>query len=340
MSKLRMISIIVMLPVIVLIDGCSDKTDLTITNWISGAPMPTARYGAAAGIIRDKLYVVGGFQFNFNTNTGNKTLNNLEIYSPSSDKWTAGKPMPTERSGAAAGVIDGKLYVVGGRRRVVSSFYLDAMEVYDPDINEWLKLTPMPTARAGAAAGVIDGKLYVAGGCNPALPDTFSTILEVYDPKTDTWESKSPMSTARWLIRAGVINDKLYVVGGLSGSIGDPRPNTQTYNVLEVYDPVSDSWEVKEPMLTKRYAPIVEVINDQLYVVGGMYEGPFLSYSQNLYNIVEVYDPQSDSWRTMTPMPTVRKLAASGVIGDRLYVVGGWNYEVGGSINTLEVYKP
>ena len=44
--------------------------------------------------------------------------------------------------------------------------------------------------------------------------------------------------------------------------------------------------------------------------------------------------------KTMTPMPTVRKLAASGVTGDRLYVVGGWNYEVGGSINTLEIFKP
>lgn len=190
---------------------------------------------------------------------------------------------------------------------------------------------------------MIDGKLYVAGGYNPALSDTSSdilSVLDVYDPKSDTWESKAPMPTARWLTRACVIHGKLYVVGGMGESIGDTGSITQTFNVLEVYDPISDSWEVKKPMLTQRYAPIVEVLNDQLYVAGGMYEGPDWSYSQSLYNIVEVYYPKSDSWRTMTPMPTVRKLAASGVIGDRLYVVGGWNWEVGGSISILEIYKP
>ena len=242
MLQRSILSFIVLVSVLVLIDGCSDTTELSSTNWTSGASMPTERYGLVSGVIQDKLYVVGGFNFYFRINAGNKTLNTLEIYSPSSDNWRTGKQMHTARSGAATGVIDDKLYVAGGRRRVVSSFYLDAMEVYDPDIDEWLTLNPMPTARAGAAAGVIDNKLYVVGGCNPAMPDTFLTILEVYDPKTDTWESKTPMSKARWLTSAGVIRDKLYVVGGMSGSIDDTGSDKQTFNILEVYDPVSDSW--------------------------------------------------------------------------------------------------
>lgn len=38
----------------------------------------------------------------------------LEVYDSATKSWTAKAPMPTNRYGAVTGVIDGKLYVVGG----------------------------------------------------------------------------------------------------------------------------------------------------------------------------------------------------------------------------------
>jgi hypothetical protein len=67
--------------------------------------------------------------------------------------------MPTARSAMAAGVIDGKLYVAGGRPPRGSDF-----AVYDPVADEWTVLPEVPTQRNHLAAAAIDGKLYVAGG--------------------------------------------------------------------------------------------------------------------------------------------------------------------------------
>ena len=51
--------------------------------------------------------------------------------------------MPTGRSGIAAGVVGGKLYVFGGEQPRLFS----EVEVYDPAEDRWQSLPPMPTPR-------------------------------------------------------------------------------------------------------------------------------------------------------------------------------------------------
>ena len=41
------------------------------------------------------------------------------------------------------------------------------------------------------------------------------------------------------------------------------------------------------------------------------------------FRAVEAYDPASNTWTEMPPMPVSRHGLAVGVIGDRLYVIGG-----------------
>ena len=72
------------------------------------APMPTARGGAAAGVINGVLYVVGG------TTGGGTTLRGLEAYDPATNTWTTKAPLPTARFGMASDVINGRFYVAGG----------------------------------------------------------------------------------------------------------------------------------------------------------------------------------------------------------------------------------
>jgi N-acetylneuraminic acid mutarotase len=69
--------------------------------------------------------------------------------------------MPTPRVEAAAGVLGGKLYAVGGFNNVDA---LSAVEVYDPATNTWSVRANMPTARQGLGTGVINGLLYAVGG--------------------------------------------------------------------------------------------------------------------------------------------------------------------------------
>ena len=89
--------------------------------------------------------------------------------------------MPTARCCMAVGVIDDRMYVVGGNPpfRVVNT-----VEVYDPRTNTWSTDTAMPTVRTEVAAGVVDDVLYAVGGVNQTLEilsvnEAFSPFLPV-----------------------------------------------------------------------------------------------------------------------------------------------------------------
>ena len=113
----------------------------------------------------------------------------------------------------AGGVINGKLYLVGGTTNTTMPFDLtQTLEVYDPGTGSWKTLAPAPTARYGAAAVGLNGQLYVFGGFD-AFEDAFTTV-EVYSPSSNSWRTLSSMPTARGYLAAGVINGQAYAVGG------------------------------------------------------------------------------------------------------------------------------
>jgi len=68
-----------------------------------------------------------------------------------------------------------------------------------------------------------------------------------------------------------------------------------------------------------------------LYAIGGMLMGDGGYFNHN-----EVYDPQSDSWATLTPMPTARSNVGAAVVDGVIYVPGG--YYDGSYLNTHEAY--
>ena len=267
--------------------------------------MPTAVAGSVVGVIDDHAYVVA--------------LNINNAYDPLTDTWAARAPDPRPRSFAGAGVIAGKLYVAGG---CINSDCIpgntNILEVYDPVANAWTDKAPMPTARNQVGVGVLDGKLYVVGGQGQCGPCIATAVLEVYDPSTDTWATKAPMPTARMSLTVAVANGVLYAVGG---AIRPPEPGIAVATV-EAYDPVTDTWTSKAAMPTPREAAAGGVVNDIIYVAGGLgvstSSGSFLS-------TVEAYEPIANAWTTMAPMPTARAYFSVGVVSGRLYAVGGVN---------------
>ncbi len=194
----------------------------------------------------------------------------------------------------------------------------------------WETKAPLPTARVYTATGVIAGQLYVATG-------SVSSVVEVYDPASNTWTTRAPILTNRAIASAEVIDGKLYVVGGCINSdctIG-------LTNILEVYDPATDTWTGKTPMPTARYGVATGVIAGKLYVAGGVAGAIFTGCGASCLgiNTLEVYDPATNAWTTKASMPTARGQIGGAVINGKLHVVGG-TPDNATPLATLEVYDP
>lgn len=70
--------------------------------------------------------------------------------------WATKSPMPTARYGAAAAVVNGIIYVIGG----YNGNYLATVEAYNPMSDTW-STTPatMPAAHYAMTAAAVNGKV-------------------------------------------------------------------------------------------------------------------------------------------------------------------------------------
>ena len=291
-------------------------------TWSNRTPMPTARYGPAAGVINGALYVASGAVV-INAPPFPR-FTNLEVYDPAADAWVTKAPIPVGVYGATAGVIGTKLYVAGGQASQVNGNDIGNLQVYDPATDTWTTKTAMPFPASGTAGGVINGRLYVAGGY--ALGSGYAN-LRAYDPVTDTWTNFAAMPSVRVSGGAGVVNGILYVVGGNNLSTSLPT--------VEAYDPVANTWTAKAAIPTPRSQLSVAVFNGLLYALGGTIDGASGDAGGNL---VEVYNPLTDSWSNAPAMLTATRLPGVGVVNGAIYVVGGVNSS--GQMATNQAFLP
>lgn len=282
--------------------------------WETGQKMPSARNELAAALLDNKIYVIGGEDIA----AGGSQKDTLEVYDIIDGKWLESNiaQMPASLDHTAAATYDGKIYVVGGffERKTPT----DKLFIYDPKKNEWQEGRPLPSPRGALTADFINGTLYAIGGLNSShIP---ANTNEAYDPKTNTWSTKSPMPTSRHHISSAVIDGKLFVVGGRilgNGVMSEDMDEALTnFDRNEVYDPQSDSWEIREPMLVKRSGFTAAAFDGNMYVFGGEGVG-------EVYDSVEKYDPLFNSWTFEAPLPTGRMGLKAVPDDDKIYVIGG-----------------
>lgn len=194
-------------------------------SWKALAPMPTARGAAVAAVVNGKIYVIGGASVHpgqkivgLSATVPHRALSTNEMYDPATNKWETRSPMPTSRNHAAIGVVNGKIYVLGGRLGAVfvNASPTDVVEEYDPAIDSWsFAKAKMPMPRSGTAYGSYGGKIYVAGGeyLDNQIVGTYRS-LEAFDPAANEWTELPPLAIPRHGLVGGVTGNRFYVVSG------------------------------------------------------------------------------------------------------------------------------
>ena len=227
--------------------------DPAADSWKSLPPLPGKRGSAIAAEVGGKIYVIGGAT----TTEGSKdpffsffgpsrVLGTNEVYDPATNKWESRRPMSVPRNHAFGGVVNGKIYVIGGRTGhgfILSATNTDVVEEYNPVNDTWsVPKERMPTARSGGASGSDGRRIYAAGGevTTKDLVGAFKSV-EAYDPVTNSWMTLPSMPMPRHGIAGAVIGNRFHLVSGMMQSAGaltflDPTLSTHTamHDILEL----------------------------------------------------------------------------------------------------------
>ncbi|XP_059919380.1 kelch-like protein 4 isoform X3 [Gadus macrocephalus] len=260
------------------------------------------------------LYAVGGMD-------ASKGSTTIEKYDLRTNTWIQVGTMNGRRLQFGVAVIDNKLYVVGGRDGLKTS---NMAECYNPVSKVWSAMPPMSTHRHGLGIAVLEGPMYAVGGHDGW---SYLNTVERWDPQARQWNYVASMSTPRSTVGVTALNGKLFAVGGRDGS--------SCLRSMECFDPHTNKWSMCAPMAKRRGGVGVATYNSFLYAVGG-HDAPASTHCSRLSDCVERYDPKTDVWTTVASLSVPRDAVGVGLLGDRLYAVGG--YDGQSYLGTVESY--
>lgn len=159
-----------------------------------------------------------------------------------------------------------------------------------------------------------------------AASSALSFAINTTGAVSNTWQTGASMPTARGGAIAVTKNALTYVIGGCTTTCW-------ASNVNEAYNPATNSWTTKAPMLTPRASPSAALgQNGLIYVMGGA-----TSDENGVTGANEAYNPSTDTWTVSAAMPPPRWAAAAATGSDGLiYTFGGF----AGYVATVEAYDP
>ncbi len=290
--------------------------------WSQAAPLLEPYSEIAVTGLNGRIYVLGGYP------STRVYVDTVQVYDALTDRWAYAAPLPQPMHHTMVATVNGLLYLIG---REISptgiadvGIYLDSVYAYDPDADTWTQKSSMPTPRSAGSADVIDGKIYVAGGRPPHGHD-----FAIYDANADTWTVLPDLPTQRNHLAAAALGGRLFVAGGrFGGGVG-----SEMTDVVEVYDPATGVWSRAASMLAPRAGVNGIVAHGCFYVWGG--EGNDAD-PRGVFDNNEVYDPRSDTWQRLEPIPTpVHGVTGAAYLDGWIHLPGGGMARGGNSGSTI-----
>ncbi|CAN5291047.1 kelch repeat-containing protein [soil metagenome] len=203
---------------------------------------------------------------------------------------------------------------------------------------------PWPTQEA--AGGAWRGEVLIAGGIVPVNGATVALDrVGRFDPKAGRWKDGAKLPFPRHRAALASVFTPRYAAAGFADlfCIGGYRI-TGAGSWVAIKDMLlfDEVWTALAPMPKFQSEVVAAGLGQLIHVVGG--RGPKgdanASYADHGdLDLHQAYDPEADRWMALRPLPEARNNAAGGVVGGKLYVVGGRSV-AGGNLSRLDCYDP
>lgn len=210
-------------------------------------PMPFC--GCAIGAVDGCLYVLGGFW-------RTSTMRCVWRFDPILNSWSEVASMSIGRAYSKTGILNNKLYVVGGVNRGQGGLNpLQSAEVFDPCTGTWSEVPSMPFSRAQVLPNPFLADMlkpiatgttsYMGRLCVPqslySWPFFVDVGGEIYDPDTNAWVEMPIGMGEGWPARQAGTKLSVVVDGELYAF--DPASSLDS-GKIKVYDQKEDAWKV------------------------------------------------------------------------------------------------
>ncbi|HEV2296298.1 MAG TPA: kelch repeat-containing protein [Tepidisphaeraceae bacterium] len=290
------------------------STDSSILRWSTVAASPVARAEAQAGVIGGKLYLLGGVDFN-------GPYARTDMYDPAANKWTRLRDLPRKLTHAGTAVEGRNIYLAGGYIGTASTGWAQTFATrevwrYNVDANTYSAMPQLPQARGSGALVALGGKLHFVAGADLARADRGEHWVLDLNNTAAGWKAAATMPNGRSHLAAVVLGGKIYVVGGQHGYDSAAVGQSDVH----VWDPANPSVWTKAASLPRRLShhnSSTVVRNGRILVLGGA------TTPDTTTNAVSSYDPATNRWTDITPLPSKRTSGVAGVINGVVYYSTG-----------------
>ncbi|KAK2142576.1 hypothetical protein LSH36_938g00001 [Paralvinella palmiformis] len=190
--------------------------------------------------------------------------------------------------------------------------------LFDVTDKKWKAMPAMLTSRCKHRAVVHGDSVYVVGG-----EDDFDRPLnsvERLNLRSRRWDPVADLDKAVSDPLVAALGRHLYVFGGI-------EQNDGTSVSSSAYDTVWEDWSARADMPEQCRLGSVAALNDRIYVLAG--------YSHTC----AVYDPDADSWTTLT-RPKEKHGNAPAVVWKGKILVGGGDLDLNETTSIVEEYHP
>jgi N-acetylneuraminic acid mutarotase len=147
------------------------------------------------------------------------------------------------------------------------------------------------------------------------------------------WLTLAPFPVPSEEVLGASAGGKMYVFAGLAPVW---KPKALVYE----YDPATDKWTQKKPMPLPSHHVAFATLNDKIYAFGGYKLPESGPPAWDPIDNAWEYDPATDTWKALAPLPSKRGAASAAVLNGKIYVTGGAGSLPGVKENGIHPLRP
>ena len=190
---------------------------------------------------------------------------------------------------------------------------------YDPATDTYAPLPNLPVESAAGALELVGRNLHYFGGTNKARTlDVGDHYVLSLDGGT-AWTTAAPLPNPRHHMGSAVIDGQIYAIGGQHKHDGSLVPQSSVHR----YDPATNAWTERASLALARnhITNSTLVYGGRIIVFGG--QGSGRASDGETFANVSAYDPQTNTWAELTPLPKPLHSAIAAEINGVFYFSTG-----------------